>query len=144
MKDKLSTCSTGFPAVSAETVGELLELSGVKPTAQRLAIARVLAGACCHWSAEQVGDAVGTEVSRATVYNTLNLFVEKGLLREVVVSQEKVFYDTNTALHHHFYGVDDGHLMDIPLEQLPIAALPPLPAGAVLDTVDVVVRVRRT
>ncbi len=134
---------SGFPSVTADGVDRLLESCDVKPTAQRLAIARVLAGACCHWSADQVGDAVGAEVSRATVYNTLNLFVEKGLLREVVVSQEKVFYDTNTALHHHFYGVDDGRLVDIPLEQLPIAALPSLPEGAVLDTVDVVVRVRK-
>lgn len=132
-----------FCSVQSDAVAPLLESCGVKPTAQRLAIARVLAGGCCHWSAEQVGEAVGPDVSRATIYNTLNLFVEKGLLREVVVSQEKVFYDTNTRLHHHFYGVDDGRLIDIPLEQLPIAALPPLPDGSVLDAVDVVVRVRQ-
>ena len=143
MKDKLISCSTGFPAVSTETVGELLERSGVKPTAQRLAIARVLAGACCHWSAEQVGDVVGAEVSRATVYNTLNLFREKRLIREVIVDPSKVFYDANTRPHYHLYEADSGKLSDIDAEHVQIIGMQPLPEGMVTEGIDLIVRIRR-
>ena len=66
------------------------------------------------------------DTSLATVYNTLGLFASKGLIREVIVDPSKVFYDSNTKPHHHFFNVDTGLLRDfdsdaVQIEQLPIS-----------------------
>jgi Fur family iron response transcriptional regulator len=78
------------------------------------------------------------------VYNTLGLFAEKGILREVNVDPSRVFYDTNRSNHHHFYNVDSGELSDIDTGQVPVDQLPTPPQGTVLDGVDVIIRVRNT
>ena len=82
------------------------------------------------------------ETSKATVYNTLSLFVEKRLVREVIVDPSKVFYDPNTAPHHHFYDVVSGQLMDIDADAISLSALPPLSEGTVAKGVDVIIRIR--
>jgi Fur family iron response transcriptional regulator len=82
------------------------------------------------------------ETSKATVYNTLNLFLEKGLIREVIVDPSKVFYDPNTDDHHHFYDVVNGLLTDIPPGDIEFNRLPPLPEGTIAEGVDIVVRIR--
>jgi Fur family iron response transcriptional regulator len=119
---------------------------GVNPTSQRIDIARVFFSRCIHLSAEDVFRLVNTKdrrVSKATVYNTLSLFVEKGLIRQVVADPSKIFYDSNTAPHHHFFDVDTGELADIDSTDLEVSGLPTLPDGKSLEGVDVVVRVRR-
>ena len=83
-----------------------------------------------------------SETSKATVYNTLNLFLERKLIREVIVDPNKVFYDPNTAPHHHFYNIDTGELTDIDAGPITIAGLPELPEGMVTEGVDIIVRVR--
>jgi len=119
---------------------------GITPTAQRVDIARVLFSRHEHLSAEDVfllvnGDE--TRVSKATVYNTLGLFAEHGLIREVIADPTKVFFDPNTTPHHHFFDTSTGKLIDIPAEQVHIGSLPEIPAGMQLEGVDVIVRVRR-
>lgn len=81
-------------------------------------------------------------VSKATVYNTLNLFVRKKLIREVIVDPNKVFYDPNTVPHHHFYDIASGRLTDIEGNAISVSGFPPLPEGMVTDGVDVIVRIR--
>jgi Fur family iron response transcriptional regulator len=81
------------------------------------------------------------ETSKATVYNTLNLFLEKGLVREVIVDPAKVFYDPNTLPHHHFFNVVTGELTDIDASALKVKSLPSLP-GMVTEGVDVIIRIR--
>lgn len=136
------------PAVpfGRERAGELLREHGVFPTQQRIEIAMILLGRPCHMSAEQVMVSVNGEgraaVSKATVYNTLGLFARKGLLREVIVDPSKVFYDSNTGPHHHFYNVDSGELADVDSAGFDIATLPDLPAGTEVDGVEIVVRLR--
>jgi len=76
------------------------------------------------------------------VYNTLNLFARKGLVREVIVDPTKVFYDSTTSQHHHFFNVDTGELTDVPLPTLTMEQLPPLPPGTVAAGVDVIIRLR--
>ena len=123
-----------------------LRAHGISPTRQRLQIAALLLAAPCHYSAEQLIEAlaiVQASVSKATVYNTLGLFARRGLLREVVVDRTKVFYDSNTGPHHHFYDVTSGELTDIPEAGINLGQLPSLPDGASVEAVDVVVRVRR-
>lgn len=82
---------------------------GIKPSAQRLAVAQYVLTTHDHPSADQVWQAVQRNfpmISRATVYNTLNLFVNKGLLREYVITEGRVVFDPNVQPHHHF--IDDG------------------------------------
>ncbi len=84
-----------------------------------------------------------SETSKATVYNTLNLFVEKGLIREVIVDPSKVFYDPNTEPHYHIYDVGSGRLTDIDASAVSISGLPQLPEGTVTEGMDVIIRVRQ-
>ena len=124
---------------------EILESGAVKPTRQRLAIARVLFARHQHLSADQVmlsANRDGAELSKATVYNTLKLFVEKRLIREVIVDPDKVFYDSNSGPHHHFYDIQTGEIIDIDASEITVAGLPPLPEGKIAEGVDVIVRIR--
>ena len=129
----------------ADDIEERLLRHGISPTRQRRQIARILFARPQHLSADQVMEQVNREeyiASKATVYNTLGLFAKKGLVREVIVDPTKVFYDSNTEPHHHFYHVDSGHLQDVDSSFLALANLPDLPAGTELDGVDIIVKVR--
>jgi Fur family iron response transcriptional regulator len=126
---------------------ELLRAAHLRPTRQRLTLARLLfEQGDRHVTAEQLhGEAVeaAVRVSLATVYNTLNQFVEAGLLREVVVNSDRSYFDTNVSDHHHFFFEDTGRLLDIPGEYVAVSGLPKLPAGAAISRIDVIVRVGR-
>lgn len=126
---------------------ELLRQHGINLTHQRLEIAQFLYSRPGHWSAEQVLAHVNREhdeVSKATVYNTLNLFVENDMIREIIADPTRVFYDANMVPHHHFYDVDAGEISDIMSdEDIRIEGLPPLPEGMVAEGIDVIVLVRR-
>lgn len=132
--------------VSRDTLPDLLRSHDINPTHQRIEIAYALFSRCEHLSADQILALVNTrhsETSKATVYNTLNLFLEKRLIREVIVDPSKVFYDPNTSAHHHLYEVDSGRLSDIDASAVDIRGLPELPPGMVTEGIDLIVRVRR-
>jgi len=124
----------------------LLQEAGLRPTRQRMALARLLFEAGNrHVTAEDLhmeARTAGISVSLATIYNTLNQFTTSGLLREVVVEPGRTYFDTNTSGHHHFFFEETGAIADIPEDEVSIARLPELPDGVILDRVDVVVRVR--
>jgi Fur family iron response transcriptional regulator len=127
-----------------EETAALLRMHDINPTNQRVEIAQALLLRGEHLSAEEIFALVNSEsarVSKATVYNTLGLFSERGLIREVVADPTRVFYDPNTAPHHHFYDTSTGKLMDIPVEDVQIDRLPALPEGMRMEGVDVIVRV---
>lgn len=129
-------------------IEDRLRSAGLRPTRQRLALGALLfgGGRDRHVTAEQLHAEVaarGSRVSLATVYNALNQFTAAGLLREVVVGPGRLYFDTNTGDHHHFYVENDGTLLDIPADRVAIARLPSAPDGMRLERVDVVVRVRR-
>jgi Fur family iron response transcriptional regulator len=122
-----------------------LRASGVKPTKQRLEIGMLLFAEACHMSADKIIADLkleGSRVSKATVYNTLNLFTSHNLIREVSVDPERQFYDSTHGPHHHFYNVDTGELIDIGLGELEFSRLPELPPGTEAQDIEVVVRVR--
>lgn len=130
---------------TSSEVAALLRAHDINPTSQRIEIANVLLSRCEHLSAEDVFALVNGEsarVSKATVYNTLGLFAERGLIREVIADPARVFYDPNTAPHHHFYDTSTGKLMDIPADDVQIRGLPALPEGMSMEGVDVIVRMR--
>ena len=131
--------------MTRDDAAELLAGRDVLPTAQRIDIALLILGQPQHLSAEQIIGAIrgnGLRISKATVYNTLNLFCERGLLRTVDVDPTRQFYDSSTGAHHHFYNVDTGELTDIPLESVLLKVDTALPRGTEQAGIDVVVRVR--
>lgn len=127
-----------------DNVSNLLRSNGIPLTLQRLAIARILFVQPIHITAERVLSQVQQimpEISRATVYNTLNLFKERKMLRELVVAPGSVVYDSNTSHHYHIYDVDTGEMTDIPAGELKVVGSTNLPAGVELEEVDVIIRV---
>ena len=130
---------------SRDNLAAVLREHDINPTHQRIEIAYALFSRGEHLSADRVLAIVNdrhSATSKATVYNTLNLFVEKKLIREVIVDPNKVFYDPNTSPHHHFYNVDTGELTDIEAGTIAISRLPQLPEGMVTAGVDIIVRIR--
>lgn len=136
---------TGGREAPREPMSRLREV-GLRPTRQRLALARILLDGCDrHVTAESLHDealAQGVSLSLATVYNTLHQFTDCGLLRQVVVASDRSYFDTNTSSHHHFFDEDRCVLTDIPGTQVLVSDLPPAPPGSRISQVDVVVRVR--
>jgi len=120
--------------------------AGLRPTRQRLALARLLfAKGDRHITADELhaeSEAAGVGVSLATVYNTLNQFTAAGLLREVAVEAGRTYFDTNTSDHHHFFFEDGGKLVDIPAANLSVAGVPAAPSGTEVARVDVIVRLK--
>ncbi len=134
---------------SIPELDELLVRCGINPTSQRLEIARVLFAHGDHVSADELFERVNVDelypcgVSKATVYNTLGLFAEKGLVRQVIADPTRIFYDPNTAPHHHIYDVDSHTLIDVDETDMKIQGMPVLPQGARLEGVDIIIRVSR-
>lgn len=122
---------------------EQLRTAGLRPTRQRLALAKLLfENGPRHVTAESLHvEAQGSSmrVSLATVYNTLHQFTEAGLLKEIVVDTARSYFDTTTHEHGHFYHEATGQLMDIQ-DPLQLARMPNLPAGMKVAGVDVVIR----
>jgi len=122
-----------------------LRAAGLRPTRQRLALAKLLFDGCDrHISAEQLhGEAVSSciRVSLATVYNTLHQFTTAEMLREIVVDAGRSYFDTNTSDHHHFFFEKSGNLEDIPGHMVALSKVPEAPEGTTIRRVDVIVRV---
>jgi len=135
------------PTPAASDTLARLRRAGLRPTRQRVALARLLFGSeDRHVTAEQLhGEAAAAAiaVSLATVYNTLHQFTAAGLLREVVVEPGRSYFDTNNDDHHHFFCETTGKLQDIPGAALSVSELPLAPAGTEISRVDVIIRVRR-
>ncbi|MEX1994276.1 MAG: Fur family transcriptional regulator [Steroidobacteraceae bacterium] len=134
------------PRVDRKRIQSVLVAHGIQPTAQRLRVAELLFSQKQHLTAEQVIQALardGTHVSKATVYNTLNLFAAKGLLKPLQVDPERGLFDSNTEPHHHFHLEDTGELIDVPPGAVQFSKLPTMPPGTESVSVEVVIRVRR-
>ena len=130
---------------STNAVQGLLSRHKIRPTSQRIEIAKILLSRPQHLSADQVLAQVNKDialVSKATVYNTLNLFAKKGLVRQVVIESGKIFFDSNTEPHHHIFNEDTGLLLDVDSDAMVINNLPVLPADLVKSGVDIIIRVK--
>jgi Fur family transcriptional regulator, iron response regulator len=125
---------------------ETLRHAGLRPTQQRLALAELLfAKGDRHVCAEELhAEALGANVvvSLATVYNTLNQFKSAGLLRELAIESDRSYFDTNTSNHFHFFDNERQELMDIDAGSVNVTGIPAVPAGKVIDRIDVIVRLR--
>lgn len=133
------------PVRAREHAVALLRQHGISVTPQRVTIGEILFARDQHMSADAVMrslDNHAVRVSKATVYNTLNLFAEKGMVKEISLDTRRVFYDSNVEPHHHFFNVDTGVLTDFSPESVEFRSLPELPEGTETDGVEVVIRVR--
>lgn len=127
-------------------VGDRLRAAGIPLTLQRLVVAQVMLAAPIHLAADQVlsrARSIMPEISRATVYNTLTLFREKMLVREIIVDAERIVFDSNTSPHYHLYDASTGELTDVPADEIKVVGSAKLPADLELENIDVVIRVRR-
>ncbi|CAA6605443.1 MAG: transcriptional repressor [Alphaproteobacteria bacterium] len=118
--------------------------AGLRPTRQRLALAKLLfENGHRHVTAEQLHSEAmqaNIRVSLATVYNTLHQFTDVALLREIVADSGRSYFDTNTSDHHHFYYERQGRLEDVMGEGIKLEHLPVPPDGTRIRRVDVVIR----
>jgi Fur family iron response transcriptional regulator len=130
--------------LNADQIRDLLTRYQITPTRQRLEIAQHMFQRPQHLSAEKILEGVnhdGCRVSRATVYNTMGLFASKGLVREVLIDRERVFYDSNNSAHHHIYNLDTGDLYDVDGVSLDIANIPGLSENLKVVDTDLIIRV---
>jgi Fur family transcriptional regulator, iron response regulator len=138
---------TGPPgAAGANGCERRLTECGIRPTAQRVRIAALLLSAPQHLSAEQIIAQLrgaGARVSKATVYNTLNLFAAHGLIRQLSVDGARAWFDSNVEPHYHFHDADTGALIDVPVPAVEFSRLPPPPPGTEVAGIDLVIRLRR-
>jgi Fur family iron response transcriptional regulator len=124
----------------------LLQDRGITPSAQRVAVARYVLHAESHPSADEVWTRVRESfphISRATVYNTLNLFVSKGLLRQFVLTEGRVVFDPKVEDHHHFIDEDSGRIHDVPWDAVTVSSMGQL-EGFDVREYQVVMRGRKT
>jgi Fur family iron response transcriptional regulator len=131
--------------VKRETLQALAE-HGIQPSAQRVALADYVLYTTQHPSADQVWAEVKRSfpmLSRATVYNTLNLFTEKGLLRELVLAEGKVVFDPKLDPHHHFLDESTGEIVDVPWSALDVRRVDDL-SGFDVREYQVVMRGKKT
>jgi len=125
---------------------EKLEKAGLRVTRQRMMIADLLfAKGDRHVTAEALyaeASVIPYPPSLATIYNTLRDFAEKGLVREIALYGGKVWFDTQTGPHFHFYLEDREELFDIPESLIPCFDIP-APAGMRIAGIDVVIKLER-
>ena len=128
-----------------ETSMDVLIRKGIKPTRQRIEIADVLFEKRTHLSADQVflaANRVNLKTSKATVHNTLKLFVDTGLIKRVIVDPERVFYDSNTEPHYHIYDTESDSLTDVSTDKIVLLKSPSVPKGLVVDGIDIIIRIK--
>ncbi len=123
----------------------ILRRSGIQPTPQRIAVLHSILKTTTHPSAEELLKKVRHDcptLSRATVYNTLNLFVEKGLIKTQILKEGSVVFDPNIDKHHHFIDEESGKIYDLPWDTFAVTIKHPL-ADFEISDLQVVVRGRK-
>jgi Fur family iron response transcriptional regulator len=141
MGTNIADCETGSASVASR-----LAACGIRITEQRLRIASILLAAPQHLSAEQVAEALrreGARVSKATVYNTLNLFAARGIIRQLSVDGSRAWFDSNVDAHYHFHDPSSGALIDVPVPEVEFSRLPPPPPGTEVAGIDLIIRLRK-
>jgi Fur family transcriptional regulator, iron response regulator len=124
-----------------------LRSSGLRPTKQRLIICKLLFDRkdTFHFTIDnlkkKIEKNIKSNISLATIYNTVHAFKNSGYLKEISLQGNKTFFDTNSSSHHHFYDQDTGSLMDIKNDDIFISKLPTAPRGKKISNVEVTVSV---
>ena len=126
---------------------EKLRQSGLRPTRQRLKICEVLFSPdkTFHFTINDltkiIEEKLSEKISLATVYNTVHAFKKKGYLKEISITGDKSYFDTNTGEHHHFLDVKNNELVDIESNQIELKNIPNPPKGKSIKSIDVVINI---
>tara|TARA_Y100001970_G_C13857482_1_gene662414 strand:+ start:103 stop:522 length:420 start_codon:yes stop_codon:yes gene_type:complete len=126
-----------------------LRSSNLRPTKQRLKICKFLFDRkkTFHFTVETLNKKINkngaTNVSLATIYNTVEAFTSAGYLKEVLTSKNKSYYDTNIQSHHHFYDEESKELTDIDKSQIKLSRVPVPPKGKKIKNLEVVIRIQK-
>lgn len=123
----------------------LLKSNGITPTKQRLEIADLIFVKNQHFNASDLIDKVknaGLPISQATIYNTLCLFEQKGLLKTINLNNDHKFFDTNLDPHHHMYNTSNNTLTDISNEKISFSKLPDIPKNLSVEQTEVLIKVK--
>ena len=132
--------------IGLDVLEDRLREVGLRPTQQRVALAKILFGKgdrhVCADVLHEEALAAGVQVSLATIYNTLNQFKAAGLLRELAIEGDRSYFDTNTSNHFHFFDNARQELMDLDADGVTVAGMPPLPEGKLIDRIDIIVRLK--
>jgi Fur family iron response transcriptional regulator len=132
--------------VTSDEVQQRLRQAGLRPTRQRMAIGRLLFGSSHrHVTVDdlfQEAQAADERLSLATIYNTLHHFSEAGLVRRICTGGERVYFDTDTGDHHHFYVEAESRVFDVPEGKATVDHIPAPPPGYEITKVDVVIHIR--
>ena len=118
---------------------------GVTPTKQRVDLARLIFSKKQHFTANELiamADKKKLNISMATVYNTLSLLEDKGMLKTINIDNELKFYDTNLDNHHHLYNTTMSTLTDIDNDRIVFAELPELPKTLQIESTEVLIKAR--
>ena len=133
------------PLNNYSQVINILSNNGIRPTKQRMILAKLLfEKGDRHISAEELYTEVQKEdrkISLATIYNTLKQFTSLGLLKELVIDQNKSIYCSNHDSHYHLYIEDEDKIIDIPQKNIDLN-IPELPACLKFHNIDIIVRIR--
>ncbi|WP_291259596.1 Fur family transcriptional regulator [Fusobacterium sp.] len=105
--------------IHIENVGEYLKNSGIKPSYQRIRIFQYLVENRNHPTVDMIYKALCAEIptlSKTTVYNTLNLFIEKKIVNVIVIEENETRYDSVMDVHGHFKCEKCGKIFDIDID----------------------------
>ncbi len=130
----------------ADPIAERLSAGGIQPTPQRIKVAALLLAEPQHLTADQILARLreaGERVSKATVYNTLNLLAQKGVVRQLAADGQRTWFDSNVSPHFHFQDVETGALSDIAPPEVQFERLPPPPPGMEYAGIELFIRLRR-
>lgn len=149
---KVMALGEGKASKSAVTAGlrrakakqtDRLSAAGLKSTLQRCLVADLIfRSGSRHFSVRDIAQeakAAGHRLSLATVYNTLNVFAARGLIRKVGACGEGALFDNDTSHHAHFFIESENRLVDIPLTIPFWQTLPDPPEGYCIDSIELTV-----
>ena len=136
-----------YKKISNGTIESFLRLNSIRPTRQRVMLVDILASEKeSHFTVSDIFQKTakrGLKMATGTIYNSLNKFKNKGLIKEVVIDSEHRFYDTNTGSHHHFYLEEENRLIDIDSKSIKLKKIPFLPKNKEVSGIDIVIRLEQ-
>ena len=137
-----------YKKITTSRAESFLRLNNIKPTKQRAILVKILAnGKKSHFSVNDIqkyASKNNVKIATGTIYNFLNKFEKKGLIKEVVIDSENRFYDTNTIPHYHFYLEKEKKLIDIDSRSIKFKKLPYLPKNKEICGINIIVRLEKS
>lgn len=109
--------------LNIQNVSEYLKAHGIKPSFQRLQVFEYLIEYRNHPTVEMIFQELVKKIptlSKTTVYNTLNLFIQKKIAMVIIIEENETRYDADTSLHGHFKCQDCGDIIDLDMDLVKI------------------------